>query len=73
MGLPIRTAITAWLGPNAVISSGAPPGTDIAIRYSMFRSRFTLEQAASAAMVTGIVYILVSWEKTQFSHLLTPG
>lgn len=58
-GLPIKTAIMAWLGPNAVISSGAPPGTDIAIRYAMFRSRFTLEQAAAAAMVTGIVYILV--------------
>ena len=57
-GLPLKTAVMAWLGPNAVISSGAPPGTDIAIRYAMFKSRFTLEQAASAAMVTGIVYIL---------------
>jgi uncharacterized membrane protein YbhN (UPF0104 family) len=58
-GLPVWTALLAWLGPNAVIASGAPPGTDMAIRYAMFRSRFTLEESASASVATGIVYILI--------------
>lgn len=58
-GLPISTAVLAWLGPNAVTASGAPPGADMAVRYAMFRSRFTLEESASASVATGIVYILI--------------